>query len=200
MSLQSMVAQMRVEVDDLDKSRWTDAQLAVFLAKAARRINQLAIRNELDFAMKADEVTLKPDGTIEGIVYEKVNAVCMLTRKDNGVPLKHLLPMHYLTIHDAAAASVWTFINEKAEYKSPASVDIPCVFLHYPIVTVSSTESPWNSRLDDLIVEYASLRAKNVDEMNLQLDMQLMSELETRLLENYNRLQPQIAPMRGWIY
>ena len=200
MSLQSMVAQMRVEVDDLDKSRWTDAQLAVFLAKAARRINQLAIRNELDFAMKADEVTLKPDGTIEGIVYEKVNAVCGLFRKDSGVPIKHLLPMHYLSATGVAAAAVWSFINEEAVYKAPVSTDIPAIFLHYPIVTISTSESPWNGRLDDLCVEYASLRAKNTDEMNLQFDMQLMSELETRLLENFNRLQPQIAPMRGWIY
>jgi hypothetical protein len=80
------------------------------------------------------------------------------------------------------------------------SVDVPAIFLHYPRVTVDQISSPWDGRLDDLIVEYAALRAKNVDEMNLQLDKELMGELETRLLENYNRLQPQISQMRGWIY
>ena len=193
-----MAAQMRVEIDDINKTRWTDPQLSVFLSKSARRINQLAIRHELDFAMRADDVTLKPDGSIEGIVYEKVNAVCMLTRKDSDQPIKHLLPMQYLTAISVTSASIWTFLNGKAQYKKPSSVEIPAIFLHYPIVTVSSTESPWNGRLDDLIVEYAALRAKNVDEMTLQMDMELMGELEKRLLENYNRLGPQIASMRGW--
>jgi hypothetical protein len=198
MSIQTMAAQMRVEIDDIEKTRWQDTQLAVFLTKSARRINQLAIRHELDFAMKADDVILKTDGSIEGIVYDKVNAVCMLTRKDNKIPLKHLLPMHYLTADSVSGVAIWTFLNGIAQYREPASEDVPAVFLHYPIVTISSTESPWNGRLDDLIVEYASLRAKNVDEMTLQMDMQLMGELEKRLLENYNRIQPQISKMRGW--
>ena len=198
MSLQTMVDQMRLELDDLQKTRWTDPQLLMFLTKAARRINQLAIRHELDFAMRADDVTLKPDGTIEGIVYEKVNAVCMLTRKDNNTPLKHLLPMHYLTADSASGAAIWTFLNGHAQYREPVSEDVPAVFLHYPVVTVNQLESPWNGRLDDLIVEYSALRAKNVDELNLQVDLELMGELEKRLLENYNRLQAQIAPMRGW--
>jgi len=199
MSLQSMIATMRLELDDIDKTRWTDPQLLAFLTKSARRINQLAIRHELDFAMSADDVILKPDGTIEGIIYDEVNAVCMLVRKDNMVPVKHLLPMHYLTAESVPAAAIWTFLNGIAQYKSSVSVDVPCVFLHYPIVKVTQISSPWNGRLDDLIVEYASLRAKNVDEMTLQMDMQLMGELEKRLLENYNRLQPQISQMRGWI-
>jgi hypothetical protein len=195
-----MIIQMRVEVDDLEKTRWTDDQLSVFLAKSARRINQLAIRNELDFAMVADDVTLKPDGTIEGIVYGKVNAVCMLTRKDNGTPIKHLLPMHYLTIKNPTSAGVWTFLNGTAQYKVPAEEDVPAVFLHYPIVTISTSLSPWDGRLDDLVVEYAAFRAKNVDEMSLSQDTQMLAELEKTLLANFNRLQPQIAPMRGWIY
>jgi hypothetical protein len=195
-----MIIQMRVEVDDLEKTRWTDDQLAVFLAKSARRINQLAIRNELDFAMVADDVTLKPDGSIEGIVYGKVNAVCGLFRKDSGVSIKHLLPMHYLSEISAPAASFWTFLNGIAEYKSVSSVDIPATFLHYPIVTVSSSLSPWDGRLDDLVVEYASARAKNVDELSLTQDIQMMAELEKTLLSNFNRLQPQISKMKGWIY
>jgi 5'-3' exonuclease len=191
---------MRVEVDDLEKTRWKDEQLAVFLAKSARRINQLAIRNELDFAMQASDVVLKPDGTIEGIIYGEVNAVCLLTRKDNGTPLKHLLPMHYLTIKNPTSASVWTFLNGQAEYKIPMAEDVPAVFLHYPLVTISTSLSPWDGRLDDLIVEYASLRAKNTDEMNLTQDTKMLAELEKTLLANFNRLQPQIAPMKGWIY
>jgi hypothetical protein len=200
MSLQTLAVQLRLELDDLEKTRWIDEQLLVLLQKSARRINQLAIRHSLDFAMRADDVTLKSDGTIDGIVYNNVNAVCSLVRKDTNQSIKHLLPLHYLRAISTDAAEVWTFLNGAAVYKSQVSDDVPATFLHYPRVVISSTESPWNERLDDLIVEYAALRAKNIDEENIEIDIQLEKELEQRLLENYNRLQTTIAPQRGWNY
>jgi hypothetical protein len=199
MSLQTLAVQLRLELDDIDKTRWKDEQLLIFLNKAVRRVNQLAIRNCLDFAMKADDVVLKPDGTIEGIVYDSVNAVCGIYVDGAEEPMTHLLPMHYLKAQYCPAAACWTFLNGAARYKAAVPNDIPATFLHYPQVAISSTESPWKGRLDDLVTEYAAFRAKNVDEMTLQMDQKMMAELEQRLLENYNRLQPTIAPMRGWL-
>ena len=199
MSIQTMLTQLRVEVDDLEKTRWSDDQLKVFLGKSIRRVNQLAIRHELSFAQKIMDVTLKADGSIPEIDYNNVNAVCLLVRKDNNEPLQQLYPMHWNVLQSPGTAEFWTFENGSAYFKTPGTEDIPGKFIFYPRMDVNTTESPWDGRLDDIVVEYAALRAKNVDEMNAQMDMQLMQELENRLLDNFSRLEPQIAPMRGWI-
>jgi hypothetical protein len=199
MSIQAMLTQLRVEVDDLDKTRWTDDQLKVFLGKSVRRVNQLVVRHELDFGMRHDTVTMLPDGTIDGIDYQDVNAVCMLVLGD-GKEVKQLYPSQYATVVDPGQGNIWTFINGQAVYKTPFPEEAEATFIYYPRMSLNTTESPWDGRLDDIVVEYAAFRAKNVDEMNAQADQQMMAELENRLLENYARLNPQIAYMRGWVY
>jgi hypothetical protein len=198
MSIQTMLTQLRLEVDDLKKTRWTDDQLKTFLYKSIRRVNQLAIKFELDFAQQHDEVTLKPDGTIEGIDYTNVNATCAMFRKDTKQRITQLLPMQWNKLVESTPAEFWSFVNGQAYYATPLLEDTPAVFIYYPRQSVNTTESPWDGRLDDIVVEYAAFRAKNVDEMNVQADQQMMNELERRLIENYVRLGPQMAAMRGW--
>ncbi len=58
---------------------------------------------------------------------------------------------------------------------------------------------PWNGRLDDMIIEYVSLRLKNLDEMDASLDLQLLQDFETQILQAYAPVAPNIVDGSGWV-
>ncbi len=200
MSISAMLSDIRLELTDEQKTRWTDEQLTQFVNKSIRRINQVLVRNEINFARAVLDVEFNPDGTIHQFPQSgTMVAIYGLYRKDTNQRLDEVLPEQWETIVSCAPLTVWTIINEVALYRDPVAEDpVAGKLVYYPVVTVDPVDSPWEGRLDDCIVEYASFRCKNVDEMRLSQDKELMADLEERIISNYKRLEQQHHYAAGW--
>ena len=58
---------------------------------------------------------------------------------------------------------------------------------------------PWGGRLDDIIVEYVSLRLKNNDESDVSFDLQLMTDFEKNILLAYAPTSVTVTDGAGWL-
>jgi len=199
MSIQSMVDMVRLEVDDQNRSRWpSDDTIKMFLQRAIERIGYLLIKNEIEFARESMDVMLATDGKVTPFDYDNIQALSGLYRNDTMERLVFLPYDQWFRLLSAGTAACWTVNNGEALFKRPGTQDIPATLVFYPKVTIDAVDSPWGGRVDEMIVEYAAFRAKNVDEMNLQQDTLLLKDIEDGIMATYKRLGPQHAVPTGW--
>jgi hypothetical protein len=199
MSIANLIEEIRLELTDEQSTRWDDDQLLKFVHKSVRRLNQVLARNEISFAQSVQAVKFMPDGTIGD--FPKLHTILVvkgLFRDDNGAEVVHLLGPQWAQVVSASEMAVWSIINKEARYKAVVQGEPTGTLIYYPQVVIDQINSPWEGRLDDSIVEYAAFRAKNVDEMNLQQDKELMAEIEQRIIDNFKTLGPQQTLARGW--
>jgi hypothetical protein len=58
---------------------------------------------------------------------------------------------------------------------------------------------PWSGKIDDIIVEYVSLRIKNLDEMDVSIDLQLLQDMENQILQAYAPTSVLVTDGSGWL-
>ncbi len=199
MSISTIMQDVRAELTDEQKTRWTDDQLTLMINKSIRRMNQVVVRHELTFARESVAVVFNNVGKIDNFPPTKeIVGIVGLYRKDNNRMLDQLTAHQWETIVDPEVASVWAIINNTAMYKDISDSPIDGELVYYPAISIDPVDSPWGGRLDDCIVDYAAFRCKNIDEMNLAQDKELMAELEARIIDNYKRLEQQAHYATGW--
>ncbi len=200
MSIQTILDDIRVELTDKGRTRWKDdTELTALVDRAIRRINGILAKNHINFAREYKNVTLKTDGTIEDFPAQaSIMRIFGLYRDDAKERIIHLWPSQWEVLKSCTAAQYWAVVNQVAVYREASSVEIPATFIYYPKIEIDPVESPWEGLLDDQIVEYASYRAKNIDEMTLQQDLELLKELEITIIDNYKGLEPNIGVGAGW--
>ncbi len=199
MSITTILDDIRIELTDEQKTRWTDEDLTKMVHKSIRRINHVLVRNEIQFAREVVNVTFEADGRVDGVPpLKSVISIEGLYRIDTDEKLDQLLPQQWETLTSVVPVAVWTIINGVARYREVSSAVVDGKFVYYPVVTIDPVDSPWEGRVDDCIVDYAAFRCKNIDEMSLQQDKELMAELEERIISNYKRLEQQAQYAAGW--
>ena len=203
-TVSDIIDDVRVLVNDSDQSRWPNdaTEMLPMVKRAIRRINHLLAKNDINFARSKQVVTIKTDGTIEDYptnVLKPYN----LYRPDQKLPLTFCSPEEWEQIpSNASNGTFWTIIGDTPYVNGEPEEEITANFYYYPLIDTSaySTSStiPWNGRLDDVIADYVSLLLMNIDEMDVSTDMQIMKEIENRILENYSELDPTSGTPRGW--
>ncbi|MFH0822435.1 MAG: hypothetical protein V2B18_06765, partial [Pseudomonadota bacterium] len=68
-----------------------------------------------------------------------------------------------------------------------------------PAAYTVATSTPWSGRIDDIIMEYVGLRAKNIDEMEASFDQALLQDMESQIISAYSSNAPQIVDGGGWL-
>jgi hypothetical protein len=94
------------------------------------------------------------------------------------------------------------YVNDKILFKGTPTAAVSLDLWYFPTIstatmTVGST-MPWGGRIDDIIMEYSANRLKNIDEMDLTYDTQLMTDMENQILRAYFPNSAMYNETKGW--
>ena len=200
---QDIIDDVRIELTDELKSRWSDdTTLLRIIAKAFRRVNHLLWRNEVEFGRSystqsvpagQDSFYLPSDFLVDWGLFN-TGAKTQLTKctDDSWEQMSGAPEMAYYIIR-----------GDTVYLASAATTDTTLSLIYWPVVNSADIEAedptPYDGKLDDLVVEYAALRCKNIDEMDVTMDTQLLKDLENNVLNTLSAITPTTVQRRGWL-
>jgi len=206
MSLVSdVIAQIRLELNDQQSARWSDANLLRWIRKAISRITPVLYRNGVQLSRSTAAIstvanqaayTLPSDfGTPYG-----------LYRDSSHTKLTQRTEDEWNTIVSAGEATNWAILYDtgvqKAYIKGTPSSVFTLTLVYYPVIDTSAyttgSTMPWGGKLDQMIVDYVRVCCLNADEQNVTADVQLMTDIENNILNFYGGQSPLVIQRAGW--
>lgn len=197
-----LITLLRADLNDNRSNRWTDAKLLQQIGRALRRLNHLLYRNDVELARGVYSITCSAGQEAYDLPADYMVDVGLF-RTDTGRAL------------NKESETSWHILQAPGELQSyivrgyqvlvaglPLS-SVPLAMVYYPIMgdeALSLTdETPWDGKLDDLIVEYAAYRLRNIDEMDQTPDSQILADLENQILSTYSAVSPLVTSRPGWV-
>ena len=190
--------EIRIELDDTLSTRWTDANLVTLIKKAVRRLGNILYTNDISVGKKTYTFPTV-NGTAAYALPADFMADVGIFRQDTKVPILKVSDYQWEimgTVTEAAYYIVRTeSVGSPAEdaaavlFKGvPASI-ISMKLVYWPrldsLSFTTATELPYNGMFDDILLEYVTMRCKNIDEMNINTDAQLLQEMESKVVAAY---------------
>ncbi len=202
--ISSLITELRTDLSDDASTRFTDTQLLNLFKKAIRRANRIVQRNGVQFAKSK-----APINTSASLDYVPLPADFDvwhgLYRDDTHKEIPKKTEKEWETIYSATAMAncLLDQANTKIYFNATPGAVVALTLWYYPTVDPSAylvgNSTPWSGRIDDIIMEYVGIRAKNIDEMNVQFDQALMTDMENQIIQSYASNAPTIAEGNGWL-
>jgi len=181
-------------------ARWSDAELLRVAQVAVERSQAILQRNGISFGRKSLDIT-----TTAGIdaydVPGDFAAVLGMTRLDTAQPMRHVSQLEWDTLMSAQPLSVFCIDGEVLRVASAPTSAVTLRLRYWPTrpaLTLAGS-TPWNGKLDSLLVDYARARLFNTDEMDVSQDVQLLQDLENNILAQFAASEPTVVQRRGWL-
>jgi hypothetical protein len=210
-AISALITEMRTDLSDDSSTRFSDTQLLSLLKKAIRRANRIVQRHGIQFAKKKIILTASANQD-----YVEIYADAGHTVADFDVwiglfrdTLHEEIPKQTETEWEtiiAAPAMATCFLDQAANkiyFNGTPTAGETLTLWYYPTIDPAyytvSTSTPWGGRLDDVLMEYACLRAKNIDEMNAAFDQALMADMENQILGAYQPNSVLVTEGKGWL-
>jgi len=204
--ISALITEIRTDISDDDSTRFTDTQILNVIKKAIRRANRIVQRNGLQFGKKKSTLT-----TVASQDYITLSTVTDfdvkigLWRSDTkaSIPFRTEAEWEQIISASTVAHAYLDYQNDKILFKATPSSALTLYFYYFPTVDPSAyttaTSMPWAGRIDDIVMEYCSLRLKNIDEMDASFDQKLLVDMENQLLQAYAPNAPTIIEGEGWL-
>ena len=204
--ISALITEIRTDVSDDGSTRFSDTQILNVIKKAIRRANRIVQRNGIQFGKKKTTLT-----TVASQDYLLISSVTDfdvkigLWRTDTHAEVPFLTEAEWESIITAAAGTCafLDYGSDKISFKGTPSSAIIMDFWYYPSVDPSAyttaTTTPWAGRIDDIIMEYTANRLKNIDEMDVTFDTQLMTDMENQIIQAYAPNRPTVSEGSGWL-
>ena len=209
--ISALITEIRTDLSDDDSTRFSDTQLLNLFKKGIRRANRICQRNAVQFAKK--KITIN---TIASQAYIDISSVGPVDVSDldvwNGLfrdgthkEIPTRTEKEWETIYSATDLSNCLFdqVNSKVYFNGTPDDAEALTLWYYPTIDPSAyttaSSTPWSGRIDDIIMEYVGIRAKNIDEMNAQFDQALMTDMENQILQAYMPNAPLVVEGVGWM-
>jgi hypothetical protein len=210
-AISALITELRTDLsDDLvsgQATRFSDTQLLNLFKKAIRRANRIVQRNGIQFAKKKvalntvanqdyiDISSSVPDFDVWHGLYQDS------THKE--IPKKTEREWETIFSASGLANCLLDQANSKIYFNGTPSAVVALTLWYFPSYDIASyttaSSTPWNGRLDDIIMEYCGIRAKNIDEMSVSFDQQLLQDLELQILNSYSSNAPTVVEGQGWL-
>lgn len=206
MTFETMINELRLELDDPDKSRWTDDQLLIGCKRAVRRLQAILTKHDIAFAKSFKDFTTVPAteaykiGDGEAVDISDLGAPIDLYRTDTDEVITHVTADQYTRLHNPSAHKYWMYYNDSIYLAGTISTATALRFWYWPMLTqtiTTATTVPHGDKMADIILDYTAARMKNIDEMNITMDMQLLGEMENHVLAFCQRFNPIMGPHEG---
>lgn len=203
--ISTLITELRTDLADDLKTRWTtDDPLLNLFKKAIRRANRICQRNGIQFAKS--KAAINTSATLDYVALPADFDVWHgLYRDDTHKEIPKKTEKEWETIYSASAmanclldqASSLIYFNG-----TPGAV-VALTLWYYPLInpaayTVASS-TPWEGRLDDCLLEYTALRARNIDEMEVSFDQGLLADMEAQILGAYSSNTVNMVDGTGWL-
>lgn len=197
-----IISDVRVEVNDPDSTRFSDIAVLAIVKQAIRRANRICQRQQLHFAKKS--VALATVATQAYVTMPvDLDVPIALYRDDLHTKIAQVTENDWEQLTEVGEISSWFLDLQNSRIllnATPQSV-INLTFWYFPSLdpsayTIAST-MPWSGRIDDVIVQYVSMRLQNIEEMNIAQNQAILSEMEASIVSVYAPQSPQIIGMKG---
>jgi hypothetical protein len=204
--ISSLITEIRTDISDDDSTRFTDTKILNVIRKAIRRANRIVQRNGLQFAKKKASVTTVANQayvTLSSITDFDILIGLWRTDTHEQIPFATETAWESIITASALANALLDYGNDKIQLNGAPSSAVDMNLWYYPAIDPSAyttaTSTPWAGRIDDIIMEYTSNRLKNIDEMDLSFDTQLMTDMENQILQAYAPNSPTVVEGAGWM-
>lgn len=222
MTIADLIAGIRIDLTDQDSTRWQDSDLLEFVKKAARRLQHILFRNDIQIGKAKYQFSTVAGTAAYDLPVDFATDIGLW--RDDGLKLEKLNDDRYFGAVSGSECVAYYILDKLYVYALPAGVRA-LTLLYWPRVdvaavsTVSSSawtggdeswqpwgwawtltsDTPYGGRFDDLIAEYVIVRAKNVDEMDISEEKALLSDMENNILATYGTVAPTLVRQRGWL-
>lgn len=206
-AISTLITEVRVDIEDGSSTRFTDAKLLAIFKKAIRRANRVVQRNDLNFGKKSVSLS-----TVADQAYIDISSVASdfdtwlglyYDAMDYEIETRNEHDFELLDNSGAICCCRLDQANAKIYLKGTPTSVVTLTLWYYPTVDPSAyttaSSTPWSGRLDDILLEYVRLRALNIDELNLDYDTQLMTDMENQILQSYKFNSVGKIEHNGWI-
>jgi hypothetical protein len=205
MSLVSdIITSARYDINDASSTLFTDAAILSVVKRAVTRANRIVQRNAIQFAKKKATLTTVANQAYVALPTD-FDVDIGLWRDADHTKLEKSTEMVWEQIVTADSLENWYLDLENSRILfngTPTSAET-LTFYYYPLIDISAyttaTTMPWSGRLDDIIVEYVSLRLKNTSEMNVDVDLQLLQDFENQITLAYQPTSVLASNGAGWL-
>ena len=202
--ISALITELRTDLNDDDSTRFTDPKLLNLFKKAIRRANRIVQRNGIQFAKS--KAAISTSATLDYVSLPATFDVWHgLYRDDTHKEIPKRTEQEWETIFSASAMSncLLDQANSLIYFNGTPGAVVALTLWFYPTYDIASyttaSSTPWDGRIDDIIMEYVGLRAKNIDEMEASFDQALLQDLEAQILSAYSTNAPTIVDGGGWL-
>lgn len=201
-TIADLVGDIRLELTDEQKTRWTDDQMLRVLGKAYRRMGHALFRNDVEAGRSLYRFDTDP-GCEEYPLPADFMAESGLYRQDTHIRLEKQSDDSWERLVSPADSTAWVVRGDFLRIAAAPAGTYPMLLVYWPRVDTDSlsleSATPFGGKFDDMVVEYAALRFKNIDEMDTSADLQLLTDMENNLLNTYASIAPTTVTRRGWL-
>lgn len=198
MLFSELITELRYELDDTQSTRWTDAKLLSFLKRAIRRTYNIAINAHVKYLRGETTVTTEAGTSLYNLPSDCATVYNLYD--SNGETLEHLNDdrWHRATL-DNEPNTYWRMNGTQVEVGATPqdAADLTLVYYKKFDNTATTTSTVPLEQLQDLYIDYAAMRAKNVDEMSLNSDMTFLREWESNILSRLQQDEPSLLRYEG---
>ncbi len=199
MTFETLIDELRLELDDTEETRWTDDNLLLACKRGVRRLQAIIAKHELTFGKFYKDFNTAVStadyaiGSGLAVDIADFGAPIQLYRTSTDASLHFVNADVYTRLHSVGECKYWMLYDGSIYISSTPSAVIGLRFWYWPMLTqtiTTSTTVPYGDKLPDLLIDYVAARQKNIDEMNVATDMQLLTELESKVLGFYQNYGP----------
>jgi len=196
-----LINDIRMEVVDEAKSRWSDAQMLRVLGWAIRRISGVLQDYDIEGGRYVTTVTTIP-GQQSYTLPRDFNAPYGLYRDSTNMRMQQASEDVWARMVNPLECSAWLKRGSSLLIASAPTTIETLTLVYWPTVNTQDMAlddlAPWEEKFDDAIVQYAALRLKNIDEMNVGPDVQIYKDVERQLISTHGQNNPMIVARQGW--
>ncbi len=191
---------VRVNLDDEIKSRYTDAQLLVFMKQALRRAQGIGFSRRLNF-MRAKKDFVMLAGAESIPLPSDFIVQIGIWNTDDKRELDNKSDDEWERVISTGPAYCYHIEDQLAEIREVSSTDTNLRLRYYQDALVDSltlsSQMPWGSKIDYPICEYVTMRALHVDRYNTSVEASLMSDMEQSIISMYSHIDPDMDDVTG---
>ena len=207
-AISALITELRTDLnDDLVSgvaTRFQDAQYLNMFKKAIRRANRIVQRNGIQFAKSKSAINTS--ATLNYVSLPATFDVWHgLYRDDTHKEIPKRTEKEWETIYSATALEQCLLdqANALIYFNATPGAIVALTLWFYPVIDPSAyttaSSTPWDGRLDDILLEYTGIRFKNIDEMEAGFDQALLQDMEAQILSAYSSNAVTIVDGNGWM-
>jgi len=210
-TVESLIEKIRVELEDSQDARWTDAKLLVLTKKSIDRMTKVLMKASVKFAknyVDFDTVVDEDQYSLPGD-YMALDSMYRIRKEDKTGWAQTVILLNddeWERMISATETTNWRIWGSNIEVFDMPKSEVSLRFYYWPSVNtgdwttdnLTSSQMPWGGQMDEVIAEYITLRCKNIDEKDLQWDLRLLANLSDDYLDIFGTSEPSAGTTQGF--